>query len=206
MVNSSHLSIVGADRWLTIQHHSSMHECMNELHESGHIVLASHLDPDAHTLEDLVALALPASVRTSSLKQDLEEEASSGSCAAVAAEDVAPLALVFGNEVGGTGGGEASLRSLRSLMSLFSPQTRGASKYALKRADYRFYLPMAGMAQSLNISVACACTLAQLALLAPNLPPLPQSDQQLQLAKWLVRDVNASKSVLAQAGIACDDL
>ena len=49
-------------------------------------------------------------------------------------------------------------------------QTRGASKQLVRHAHHTFYLPMAGMAQSLNISVACAVTLAQLQVLLPALP------------------------------------
>ena len=85
-------------------------------------------------------------------------------------------------------------------------QTRGASKLALSIAQHRFYLPMAGMAQSLNISVACAVTMAQLMLLAPPLAPLSPEEKDEWLAKWLMRDVNSSKAVLHKAGIECPDL
>ena len=93
-------------------------------------------------------------------------------------------------------------------MAAAPPQTRGASKMLVRYADHTFYLPMAGMAQSLNISVATAVTLAQLQLLlpAPRLQPFSQEEQDGWLAAWMIREVNSSRAVLAAAGIDIEDL
>lgn len=85
-------------------------------------------------------------------------------------------------------------------------QTRGASKQLVRHAHHTFYLPMAGMAQSLNISVACAVTLAQLQVLLPALPGLSDSEREAWLASWLIREVNSSHAVLKTAGLEIDDL
>ena len=51
----------------------------------------------------------------------------------------------------------------RSVALLFGNEKDGVSTELLQRCDGSFYIPMAGMAQSLNISVACAVTLFEAA-------------------------------------------
>jgi tRNA (guanosine-2'-O-)-methyltransferase len=83
-----------------------------------------------------------------------------------------PIAIVFGNEM------------------------RGCSDEAVDQADGTLLIPMMGMVQSLNISVACAVTLYE-ALRQRRVgggydyPKLPESVRRERLAYWLHRDRRA---------------
>ena len=79
-----------------------------------------------------------------------------------------PVALVFGNEM------------------------RGLSEAAIAGADCLVALPMMGMVQSLNVSVACAVTLYEalrqrVAAGAYNEPRLPEIERAALVEEWLKR-------------------
>lgn len=81
----------------------------------------------------------------------------------------APVAFVFGNE------------------------QRGVTDEALHGADGSFVIPMMGMVQSLNISVACAVSLydalrQRRATGAYDRPKLPADEIDARLARWLQRE------------------
>jgi tRNA (guanosine-2'-O-)-methyltransferase len=81
----------------------------------------------------------------------------------------APCALVFGNE------------------------SRGLTSEAADLADGRLRIPMMGMAESLNISVACAVTLFEMlrqrrAAGRFDVPGYPEDHMRRTLATWLERD------------------
>jgi tRNA (guanosine-2'-O-)-methyltransferase len=86
-----------------------------------------------------------------------------------------PTALVFGNEM------------------------RGCSEAAVDLADGTLFIPMMGMVQSLNISVACAVTLYE-ALRQRRIagcyeePSIPESVRRETLDSWLRRDRRAPLS------------
>jgi tRNA (guanosine-2'-O-)-methyltransferase len=73
---------------------------------------------------------------------------------------------------------------------------RGCSDEAVDQADGTLLIPMMGMVQSLNISVACAVTLYE-ALRQRRVgggydyPKLPESVRRERLAYWLHRDRRA---------------
>lgn len=80
-----------------------------------------------------------------------------------------PVALVFGNE------------------------HRGVSPEAVAGADGTVIIPMMGMVQSLNISVACAVSLYEAlrqrrAAGAYARPKLSEAERQARLARWLQRE------------------
>lgn len=80
-----------------------------------------------------------------------------------------PVALVFGNE------------------------HRGVSEEAHRQADGNFIIPMMGMVQSLNISVACAVSLYEAlrqrrAAGAYGSPKLPRPEIEARLIGWLQRE------------------
>ena len=80
-----------------------------------------------------------------------------------------PVALVFGNE------------------------SRGLSQDAIRGADDRIRIPMMGMAESLNISVACAVTLFELMRQRRDAGQFdcaatPLEDMRWTLEQWLRRD------------------
>src|SRR6187549_321945 len=79
-----------------------------------------------------------------------------------------PVALVFGNE------------------------QRGASEQAVALADGTIYIPMLGVVESLNISVACAVTLYEALRQRQeaglyNTPRLSDEDLESRLHAWLQR-------------------
>lgn len=81
----------------------------------------------------------------------------------------APVALVFGNE------------------------HRGVSDEAVAAADGSVMIPMMGMVQSLNISVACAVSLYEAlrqrwAAGAYDRPKLPEPEREARLIHWLQRE------------------
>lgn len=80
-----------------------------------------------------------------------------------------PTALVFGNE------------------------TRGVSADAVALADGCVYIPMMGMVESLNVSVACAVTLYEAFRQRREIgryaqPALPADQIEARLRAWLLRD------------------
>lgn len=92
---------------------------------------------------------------------------------------------------------------------VFGNEKRGVSRAFVERADQAFYLPMAGLTQSFNISVAVAMTLY--AVIASGHPAaaegsLTEEERMALLGRWLLRDVKAAKQILrAQAQLDFDD-
>ena len=81
-------------------------------------------------------------------------------------------------------------------------ERRGVSRALVERSDAAFYLPMCGLTQSFNISVAAAVALY--AVLSSGSFPQGSLDEEEQvelLGKWLLRDVKAAKPLLRKAGI-----
>jgi tRNA (guanosine-2'-O-)-methyltransferase len=81
---------------------------------------------------------------------------------------VEPVAIVFGNE------------------------KRGASDDAIAQADGTMFIPMMGMVESLNISVACAVTLYEAmrqrkAVGMYDVPQMSEGERQAWTAAWLER-------------------
>jgi tRNA (guanosine-2'-O-)-methyltransferase len=79
---------------------------------------------------------------------------------------------------------------------VFGNEKRGCSDEAVKMADGTLRIPMMGMVQSLNISVACAVTLYEAlrqrrVVGAYDAPKLPESDRRDTLNFWLRRDRRA---------------
>jgi len=85
-------------------------------------------------------------------------------------------------------------------------ERRGVSRAFLERADGTFYVPMCGLTQSFNISVAAAVALY--AVLASGAFPegsLPEDERTALLGRWCLRDVKAAKPLLRKAGIELID-
>ncbi|MBX2992780.1 MAG: RNA methyltransferase [Bacteroidetes bacterium] len=75
---------------------------------------------------------------------------------------------------------------------VFGNEHRGLSEEAAAKADCNFVIPMVGMIQSLNISVACAVSLYEALrqrILAGALasPKIPKNDLEELAAEWLKR-------------------
>lgn len=76
---------------------------------------------------------------------------------------------------------------------LFGNETRGASADAAALADGCVYIPMMGMVESLNVSVACAVTLYEALRQRRSAgrydgPALPPDEVDARLRSWLLRD------------------
>jgi tRNA (guanosine-2'-O-)-methyltransferase len=75
---------------------------------------------------------------------------------------------------------------------LFGNEHRGVSEEAMECADETFHIPMMGLVESLNISVACAVTLyeALRQRIAAGLydhPTLPTEELERRLTEWIKR-------------------
>lgn len=91
----------------------------------------------------------------------------------------------------------------RGVALVFGNERKGVSRACLENADGRFHLPMSGLTQSFNISVACA--MAMYAAIATGRFPegsLTDDERTELLGRWLLRDVKASRPLLQRAGIA----
>jgi len=80
----------------------------------------------------------------------------------------------------------------RKVALVFGNEHRGVSDHAAKNADCRFQIPMRGMIQSLNVSVACAVSLYE--LLRQRLvhrdserPRMPLEEFDALYNEWLTR-------------------
>ena len=169
---------MGAGRWLTLTHYKSPIDCLRRLNELDLTVLASDCPPCESEVN------LPAAVRGAASMR--AEDFAAGAAQPIDASMMADgqgVALVFGNEA------------------------RGVSRAFIQRADHAFYLPMVGMTQSFNISVAVAMTLY--AVIATGRFPegsLPEAERLELLGRWLMRDVKAAKQILrSSAKIDLDD-
>lgn len=104
--DGSHISpqtAQGAEKWLKLHRHRDIHQAVSPLKESGHAILAAHLDEGAVNFRDV--------------------------------DYTRPTAVIFGAE------------------------KQGVSTEAAALADRTIHIPMEGLVQSLNISVACALVL-----------------------------------------------
>ena len=90
---------------------------------------------------------------------------------------------------------------------IFGNEARGVSRAFIQRADHAFFLPMVGMTQSFNISVAVAMTLYA-AIATGHFPEgsISEAERLELLGRWLMRDVKAAKQLLrSQAQLDLDD-
>lgn len=85
-------------------------------------------------------------------------------------------------------------------------ERRGISRSVQRAATHRYHIPMVGFAQSLNISVACAVSLAVTTRALADGAGLPTERQDALLARWLLRDVQGARLILEREGIEADAL
>ena len=86
-------------------------------------------------------------------------------------------------------------RAKRGTALVFGNERRGVSRAFIEFADAPFYIPMAGLTQSFNISVAVAMSLYA-AIASGQFPEgsLTEEDRYELLGRWLLRDVKAARS------------
>lgn len=163
---------MGASRWLTLNRYTSSQACYEALCARGLQVLASDCPP-----ADAEDTGGPGDGEVTKAAQRstpfVAKPVGDALEEAAAAEGSRGVALVFGNE------------------------RRGVSKAFLEHADAAFFIPMVGLTQSFNISVAVAMSLY--AVLASGKFPegtLSEAERTELLGRWLVRDVKAAKQLL----------
>lgn len=91
---------------------------------------------------------------------------------------------------------------------VFGNETRGVSKAMQQEATLSVRIPMGGLAESLNLSVACGVVVWHLLSSSQLVPRCTDADREKRIAlleQWLMRDVKSSKIVLKRHGIAVDD-
>lgn len=87
------------------------------------------------------------------------------------------------------------LRAVPKVAVVFGNEHGGASEAMLALADGTFQIPMRGMVESLNVSVACATTLY--ALTHHRQPDLTAYEVQDLLAHWLCQDVHNAAQIVS---------
>ena len=85
----------------------------------------------------------------------------------------------------------------RGVAIVFGNERRGVTRAFVERADEAFFLPMVGLTQSFNISVAVAMTLYA-AIATGHFPEgtLTEEERIELLGRWLLRDVKAARQIL----------
>lgn len=83
-----------------------------------------------------------------------------------------------------------NLNLTKSVALVFGNEHRGVSEEAAEKADVRFHIPMFGMVQSLNVSVACGITIYEalrqrLVNGGYDAPKISGDDFNQMLSKWL---------------------
>lgn len=88
------------------------------------------------------------------------------------------------------------------LALVFGNEGAGLSDAALSFADGCFHVPMRGMVESFNVSVAVAITLATTFGRRSVWPPLSDPEKMALRAAWYARSVRAAAPILARAGLS----
>jgi tRNA (guanosine-2'-O-)-methyltransferase len=92
----------------------------------------------------------------------------------------------------------------RKVALVFGNEHRGLSEEAIESADGRFMVPMTGMVESLNISVAAAtsCWDVMSRRRTEGAPMgLDPEDRRCVLAAWLARSARGARALLAREGL-----
>jgi len=79
---------------------------------------------------------------------------------------------------------------------VFGNEERGISPKLLESADYKVYLPMVGMVQSLNISVTFAQCLYYLNMLGKIKADLSQEELSRLYLKWIFNNSSNPKKIV----------
>jgi len=165
---------MGASRWLTVSRYRSAADCCAHLREQELQIFASDCPPVLEADDE--ARDKPDRWRD---QRD-------------AAFDALPIDQL---DFAGAGGGGTG----RGTALVFGNERRGVSRAFIERADRAFYLPMCGLTQSFNISVAVAMSLYH-ATASGAFPEgsLPHEARVQLLGRWLLRDVKAARQLLLQ--------
>jgi len=96
----------------------------------------------------------------------------------------------------GSGQQEALVRDDEDILVIMGNEDRGISEEARGLADFRFFLPMRGFAESFNLSVATAITLAYLQAkhgLRPG--SLSQADEDRLRLRWYMQSLRQGTAI-----------
>ncbi len=127
---------MGSASWMTVRQFGSSDEAVRTLREEeGCLVYASDLNPNARDVRDLT--------------WDVDFDGGGGGGGGGG-----------GDDGGGGEGGGAAKGGHRPICIVMGNEERGISDEMRELADQTFYLPMCGFAESFNLSVATAITLA----------------------------------------------
>ena len=88
---------------------------------------------------------------------------------------------------------------------LMGTEFKGASEHMLEAADYHVFIPMFGMAESLNISVAAGMIMYRIMENIRALPPetwqLTADEKEEILLDWVLKSVKKSDAILKHLGL-----
>ena len=186
----------GAARWLSIHKHQSAGACVNALRAAGVQILVSDCPTDDGTEESGSGEA-----ENDHAPSRDNNPAHEGMGFVVDPQRTAaakPIDELDWDGCFANGHNGAAL--------VFGNERRGVSRVLIENADGAFYLPMSGFTQSFNVGVALGMSLMA-AVSTGRFPTgtLSEDARAELLGRWLLRDIKASRGLLAQAGIGFDD-
>lgn len=127
---------MGSAVWMSIRQFGSLDEAVRQLRQEGCLIYASDLNPSALDVRDLV------------WDVDFDDD-----------DDIVDKGLQGGDGLTDVEDGK-KLTMQRPICIVMGNEDRGISDEMRELADETFYLPMCGFAESFNLSVATAITLA----------------------------------------------
>jgi len=127
---------MGSAVWMSIRQFGSLDEAVRQLRQEGCLIYASDLNPSALDVRDLV------------WDVDFDDD-----------DDIVDKGLQGGDGLTDVEDGKKLTRQ-RPICIVMGNEDRGISDEMRELADETFYLPMCGFAESFNLSVATAITLA----------------------------------------------
>uniref|UniRef100_A0A7S1XWK1 tRNA/rRNA methyltransferase SpoU type domain-containing protein n=1 Tax=Phaeomonas parva TaxID=124430 RepID=A0A7S1XWK1_9STRA len=165
-------SAAGSAQWLLLEEHGGIAEALERI-RAAHPkirVFASDLSPGAVDVNDI--------------------DFGSGSAAAGAIPE---------EPASGSGSGDAgvTVASDEDVLVIMGNEDRGISAEARSLADHRYYLPMRGFAESFNLSVATAITLAYLQAKGGLVPgSLKKADEDRLRLRWYMQSAARGSAIV----------
>jgi tRNA (guanosine-2'-O-)-methyltransferase len=128
---------MGSAKWLTVKNHLTTRQALDQLKREGYRILCTDVNPSSKDIREMDWDAV-ATTTTTTIEAEPDNDSISLPPRPVAAAAPQKICIVMGNEL------------------------KGISDEVKEYADASFYLPMAGFAESFNLSVATAITCAHL--------------------------------------------
>jgi tRNA (guanosine-2'-O-)-methyltransferase len=133
---------MGSAKWLTVKNHLTTRQALDQMKREGYRILCTDVNPSSKDIREMDWDAVVTTAETTTEAESDKDSIPPPRLGAAAPQQ--KLCIVMGNEL------------------------KGISEEVKEYADASFYLPMAGFAESFNLSVATAITCAHLSAASRN--------------------------------------